>query len=401
MNPVGSFHNEVFSEGISSTKEASNGVKAGLLEAVVKEMQIGVLVMDAGKKLLYANPFFEKTFSVEGKSEGKNLSDVIKDKAVIEVIDRMLISKEEWPQEIAVEGKGGKFFEVRLVPFIISESIPRHPPLKKGEKRGILVKGGRRGDLQKVLIGFFHDVTEEKRVEAIKRDFVANVSHELRTPLSSIKGYAETLLDGALDDKKTLKNFLTIIDRHTNRMTALIEDLLTLSMLESHQMPMSFESLDIKGLINSIIQGFEKQAKDKDIEIIMDIGKEIPKVMADKDRLEQVVVNLVDNAIKYTNKGTVTVSSREVNDMLQIDVEDTGIGIPEKDILRIFERFYRVDKGRSRELGGTGLGLAIVKHIIQGHNGKIWVKSELGKGSVFSFALPLKKISNKANMLSN
>ncbi|MBI3399750.1 MAG: PAS domain S-box protein [Deltaproteobacteria bacterium] len=341
-------------------------MKAKLLEAVVDEMQNGVLVIDAKKRLLYANPFFEKTFSAAGKLEGKGLSEVVKDKTVLETVDRMLLSKEEKPQEIAVQGKGGRFFEARLVPFLIS-------------------------DLQKVIIGFFHDVTEEKRVEAIKRDFVANVSHELRTPLSSIKGYAETLLDGALDDKKTLKNFLTIIDRHANRMTALIEDLLTLSMLESHQMPMSFEPLDIKGLINSIIQGFEKQAKDKGIKLITDIGKEIPKIPADKDRLEQVIVNLADNAIKYTNNGTVRIFARKTDNMLQIDVEDTGIGIPEKDIPRIFERFYRVDKGRSRELGGTGLGLAIVKHIIQGHNGKIWVKSELGKGSVFSFALPVKE----------
>ncbi len=340
-----------------------------LLEAVVREMQIGVLVMDAEKKLLYANPFFEKTFSAAGKLEGKGLSEVVKDKTVLETVDRMLLSKEEKPQEIAVEGKGGRFFEVRLV----------HPPLANGGS----------GNLQKVLIGFFHDVTDEKRVEAIKRDFVANVSHELRTPLASIKGYAETLLDGALDDKKTLKNFLTIIDRHANRMTALIEDLLTLSMLESHQIPMSFESLDIKGLINSVTQGFEKQAKDKDIKLIMDIGKEIPKITADKDRLEQVIVNLVDNAIKYTNNGTVRIFARKTDNMLQIDVEDTGIGIPEKDIPRIFERFYRVDKGRSREMGGTGLGLAIVKHIIQGHNGKIWVRSEVGKGSAFSFDLPL------------
>src|SRR3970040_1310062 len=142
----------VFSEGISSTKEASNGVKAGLLEAVVKEMQIGVLVMDAGKKLLYANPFFEKTFSVEGKPEGKNLSGVIKDKAVIEVIEKMLSSKGKQPQEVTIQGKGSHILEARLVPFLISESIPPHPPLAKGG----------RGDLQKVLIGFFHDVTEEK-----------------------------------------------------------------------------------------------------------------------------------------------------------------------------------------------------------------------------------------------
>src|SRR3989338_1097057 len=358
----------VFSKDISSTKEASNGVKAKLLEAVVDEMQNGVLVIDAKKRLLYANPFFEKTFSLEGKPDGKNLSDVIKDKAVIEAIDRMLISKEEKPQEIAVEGKGGRFFEARLVPFLM-DAAPKS---------------------QMALIGFFHDVTEEKRVEAIKRDFVANVSNELRTPLASIKGYAETLLDGALDDKATLKNFLTIIDRHANRMTALIEDLLTLSMLESHQMPLSLKPLDIKGLISSIVQGFEKQAKDKGIELIINVNGKIPKVTGDKDRLEQVIVNLVDNAIKYTIKGTVKGSAAETADnMLRVDVEDTGIGIQEKDIPRIFERFYRVDKGRSRELGGTGLGMAIVKHIIQGHNGKIWIKSTLGKGSIFSFVIPL------------
>ena len=351
-------------------------IKEKILEAVISEIQIGVVVLGMNKQILYSNPFFEKTFSLSEKPAGKRLSDLINVPSFSKTLDSALSSDENQPREITIQGKGSQILEARLVPFAIDSS-------------------------SNVLIGFFHDVTEEKRVEAIKRDFVANVSHELRTPLSSIKGYAETLLDGAMSDKATLKNFLTIIDRHANRMTALIEDLLTLSMLESHQMPMNFESLDIKGLINSIIKGFEKQAKDKDIEIVMDIGKEIPKIMADKDRLEQVIVNLVDNAIKYTNKGTVTVSSREVDNMLQIDVEDTGIGIPEKDIPRIFERFYRVDKGRSRELGGTGLGLAIVKHIIQGHNGKIWVKSELGKGSSFSFSLPLGKASNRTNKLSN
>jgi len=357
-------------------------MKTGLLEAVVNELQIGVLVISDKKKLLYANPFFEKTFSVEGKPNGKNLSDVIKDKAVIEVIEKMLSSKGKQPQEITIQGRGSQILEARLVPFLISDFGFRISDLKIAHHTSPI------SHPQKVLIGFFHDVTEEKRVEAIKRDFVANVSHELRTPLASIKGYAETLLDGALEDKATLKNFLTIIDRHANRMTALIEDLLTLSMLESHQMPMSFESLDIKGLINSVIQGFEKQAKDKDIELIMNIGIEIPKITADKDRLEQVIVNLVDNAVKYTNKGTVRVLAEKSDDMLQVNVEDTGIGIPEKDIPRIFERFYRVDKGRSRELGGTGLGLAIVKHIIQGHNGKIWVKSQPGKGTTFSFTIP-------------
>lgn len=340
-------------------------MKGKLLEAVIREMQMGVIVLDPDKKILYANPFIYENFPLEGVIEGKKVDDIINDKALLKAIDTVFPLKGKKSQEITIQGKGNQVLEVRLVPFSIESG-------------------------SKVLIGFFQDVTEEKRVEAIKRDFVANVSHELRTPLASIKGYTETLLGGALDDKGILKKFLTIIDRHANRMTALIEDLLTLSKLESHQMPMTFEPLNIKNIISGVIQGFEKQVKDKGIEIIMDITDgEIPKVMGDKGRLEQVVVNLVDNAIKYTNDGVVKVVAKKVENVLRVDVEDTGIGIPEKDIPRIFERFYRVDKGRSRELGGTGLGLAIVKHIIQGHNGKIWVESRLGTGTTFSFTLPL------------
>ncbi len=334
-------------------------MKQKLLEAVVKELKIGVVVIDADKNILYANPFFEKTFSTDGCVEGKNIADIINNPAMLDAAAKVLSSNKNHPQEITMLGKGNQILDVRFVPD------------------------------SDVLIGFFHDVTEEKRVEAIKRDFVANVSHELRTPLASIKGYAETLLSGALEDKTSLKKFLTIIDKHANRMTALIEDLLTLSMLESHQMPMSFAPVEIKNIISGVMQGFEKQARDKGLQLIMDIEEDIPNVRGDRNRLEQVIINLVDNAIKYTNTGTVRVSAEKQDNMLRIDVEDTGIGIPEKDIPRLFERFYRVDKGRSREVGGTGLGLAIVKHIIQGHNGKIWVNSKLGKGAAFSFALPL------------
>ncbi len=378
MNPVRNSHNKkpkVPSKDLPSTEEASNGAKGKLLEAVVREMKMGVIVLDTDKEILYANPFIYKNFPLEGVMEGKKVSDIINDKALLKTIDTAFSLKGNKSHEITIEGKGNQILEVRLVPFSITPSSS--PPYKGGAGGG------------KVLIGFFQDVTEEKRVEAIKRDFVANVSHELRTPLASIKGYTETLLGGALDDKGILKKFLTVIDRHANRMTALIEDLLTLSKLESHQMPMTFEPLDIRNIISGVIQGFEKQVKDKGIEIIMDVGDTLPKIMGDKGRIEQVIVNLVDNAIKYTNDGVVKVVARKTDNVLRVDINDTGIGIPEKDIPRIFERFYRVDKGRSRELGGTGLGLAIVKHIIQGHNGKIWVESQLGKGTTFSFTLPL------------
>ena len=353
-------------------------MKEKLLEVVVREMQEGAVLIDSKGIILYANPFFKKTFTIDYPIEGIKFSEVVGDQLLVTTVDLVLFSRDRQSKEITIQGKGGQVLELRLIPFS---------------------QDGLNG-----VIGFFKDVSEEKRVEAIKRDFVANVSHELRTPLAGIKGYAETLLDGGMEDKSVLKNFLTIIDRHANRMTTLIEDLLTLSLLESHQIPLKFEPLDIRGMITTIIQGFEKQANDKGIELIFECGvrnaeygmkngtpeNEPLMVMGDRVRLEQVIVNLVDNAIKYTNKGSVRISAKGFDSMLQIDVQDTGIGIPEKDIPRIFERFYRVDKGRSRELGGTGLGLAIVKHIIQGHNGKIWVNSKTGKGTTFSFILPVK-----------
>jgi len=346
-------------------------VKEKFLEVIVSEMETGVIVIDGKKKILYANPFFMKTFSAEGDLKDKRLADIVNDETLLKTVDNVFSSKnmspnafigEGQPQEITIQGKKNQVLEARLVPFSMKTS--------------------------RVIIGFFRDVTEEKRVEAIKRDFVANVSHELRTPLASIKGYAETLLDGAMNEPETLKNFLSIINRHAGRMAVLIEDLLTLSMLESYHLPLKLEPVDVKALINSIIQGFEKNAGDKGLKLIADISDYIPSVTADRVRLEQVIVNLVDNAIKYTNSGAVRVTVNMADNMLKVDVEDTGIGIPEKDIPRIFERFYRVDKGRSRELGGTGLGLAIVKHIIQAHNGKIWVKSIPGKGTTYSFVLP-------------
>ena len=353
-------------------------MKQTLLEIVVREMQQGVVIVDDKGMILYANPFFQETFAINRPVEGVKFSDAISDHLLTTSVDSLLLSKKGESKEVTIQGKRDQVLEVRLVLFSQKE-----------------LKG---------VIGFFHDVSEEKRVEAVKRDFVANVSHELRTPLAGIKGYAETLLDGGMEDKSVLKNFLTIIDRHANRMTTLIEDLLTLSLLESHQIPLKFEPLDIQGMITTVIQGFEKQASDKGIELIFECGvrsaeygmkssaqeNEPLMVMGDRVRLEQVIVNLVDNAIKYTNKGSVRISVKDINNMLQIDVQDTGIGIPDKDIPRIFERFYRVDKGRSRELGGTGLGLTIVKHIIQGHNGKIWVNSKTCKGTTFSILLPVK-----------
>jgi two-component system phosphate regulon sensor histidine kinase PhoR len=332
-----------------------------ILKAIAKEMRSGVVVLNRDKKIRYANPFFEESFALDGELKGKSLDEFISSKRLLLAVDAFASTSEVPAAQIEIVERE-RVFNVRMV------------PTKEGETVNLLL--------------FVSDVTEEKLLESIKKDFVANVSHELRTPLASIKGYSETLLDGGLDDRKTLEDFLRIIDKHATRMSRLIDDLLILSRLESHQIQMVAEPLDISELASSIVEGFSKQAKDKGIELTLSASDDMPQMAGDRDRIEQVMTNLLDNAIKYTPAdGKVDVSLFVDDGEIRLDVRDTGLGIPEEDISRIFERFYRVDKARSRELGGTGLGLAIVKHIVQGLGGRVWVESKLGGGSTFSFAL--------------
>ncbi len=335
--------------------------REAILDAIAREMRTGVLVLDPEARVLYANPFFLVSFPAEGGAEGRAISGIVKNAQLLKAIDAFMRDTARASEELEV-AEGSRFFNVRLVPLVDGTSFS--------------------------LLLFLRDTTEEKNVETIKKDFVANVSHELRTPLASIKGYSETLLDGGMDDKSTLREFLRVIDRHATRMARLIDDLLILSRLESHQMPIVASPLDVRELVISTLKTFEKQAGDKGISMSADVPEELPKVNGDRDRLEQVVVNLLDNAIKYTPAGgSVNVGARREGTDVVVEVKDTGIGIPPGDLSRIFERFYRVDKARSRELGGTGLGLAIVKHIIQGHNGRLSVHSTPSKGSTFSFSL--------------
>lgn len=335
--------------------------KSVILETIAREMPTGVLVLNKAGKAVYANPFLLNAFPVKGGIEGKVVFEIIKNESLIKTIGDFIKAGGKKTEEIEIS-EGGRYFNVHIA------------SLKDKKDFSILL--------------FLQDITEEKRLEIIKKDFVANVSHELRTPLASIKGYSETLLDGGIDEKETQKEFLRVIDRHATRMARLIDDLLTLSRLESHQMTIVSAPVDIKELILATTDGFRMQAMDKGLKISADIPDGLPKVSGDKDRIEQVVVNLLDNAIKYTpTGGRVRVAACAKNKAVQVDITDTGIGIPAEDMPRIFERFYRVDKARSRELGGTGLGLAIVKHIINAHNGKLNVESKPGKGSTFSFSL--------------
>lgn len=232
-----------------------------------------------------------------------------------------------------------------------------------------------------------NDIEYMKKLQRVRSEFIGNVSHELRTPIFAIQGYIETLLNGAIEDQRVNRNFLLKANQHTINLNNLLNDLINISMIESGEMQMSFRYFELKPYLTSLVEELNHLAEEKNIKLILN---ELPNelyVLGDKERLKQVLTNLIHNAIKYTEKGHVEIIVEQEKKCVNIIIKDTGIGIPEEDIDRIFERFYRVDKARSRAVGGTGLGLSIVKHILEAHNSKITVKSQLGVGSEFSFRL--------------
>jgi two-component system phosphate regulon sensor histidine kinase PhoR len=353
------------SDEIKDKIEKANSERAKL-DLVLSSMFEGVIVTDETEKIILMNPSLRRLFLLDSNPEGKKPLEVVRNTAVEDMVEKIIEGKQQLAtEEITVNTPEEKVLKVNGVPIMRNNRL----------EGAILV---------------FHDITELRHLEKVRQDFVANVSHELRTPISSIKGYAETLLEGAIEDKDNAKEFISIIYQDANRLAALINDLLDLSKIESGKMKMNFAPLDPGLLIRRTVTVIENQAKAKSISIKLDIPAGLPKIKADETRFSQVMINLLDNAIKYSSEGgLVIVSTRVTDNVLQVDISDTGIGISEKDLPRIFERFYRVDKARSRELGGTGLGLSIVKHIVQAHGGQVWVKSELGHGSTFSFTILL------------
>lgn len=241
------------------------------------------------------------------------------------------------------------------------------------------------------LVLIFYNISELKKLENIKRDFVVNVSHELRTPLTVIKGYIETIEDD-IDEKN--QKYISIIKNHTNRLINIVQDLLTVSQLEEINVKLDISEIDVKLLFDSLRNTFDQKLKNKNIELLIDYNNNINGFKADAFKLEQMFINLIDNAIKYTEKGSIKVTATPESDHVKFVVSDTGIGIPIKDQDRIFERFYTVDKSRSRQLAGTGLGLSIVKHIVNLHRGKISLESEIEIGSKFTVLLPYSSTIN-------
>ncbi|MFA5062612.1 MAG: ATP-binding protein [Candidatus Omnitrophota bacterium] len=333
------------------------------LSAIFNSMIEGIIVVDKTSRIVSVNPAIEKIFGIlNADAQGKTFLEAVRNNEISEIINNVLTQGKSLSVEVTLVLPGHRIFEVNAVPIFENDSV-----------NGCLV--------------VIHDITEIRRLETIRRDFVANVSHELKTPLTSIKGFVETLLEGALDDKENNRNFLKIIQNHAERLNSLVNDLLSLSYLESKNISLEINDVNLSRVADEVILGFGSQLRKKRIEVVNGLAPDI-LVKADEERIKQVFTNLIDNALKFNReKGAIKIYSEEFNGKIRVIVEDSGIGIPEKDIPRIFERFYRVDKARSRELGGTGLGLSIVKHIVELHGGMVGVESSEGSGSRFFFTL--------------
>ena len=332
-------------------------------EALFNSMAEGLLLLDRDNKIQLANRAFNTLFGVTHDIRSRNILEALRLHELAEMAEFLGTAKQ------VVDA------ELRLLP-------PNERWLQVNGAAIFDAAGVRQGT---ILV--FHDLTRLKQLERTRQEFVANVSHELRTPLSLIKGYVETLLDGAKDNPEVASKFLQTIDRNAERLKLLIEDLLTISELESGRVKLSLQPLPLRPLIEKVLTDFKSRAEAKQLRL-QDQSADL-QVRADAGRLEQVLCNLIDNAIKYgRDQGSVTVRTRSVNGQVEVAIEDDGPGIPPESLERIFERFYRVDKARSRDQGGTGLGLSIVKHIVANHGGKTWAKSEPGRGSVFYFTVP-------------
>ncbi len=329
-------------------------LKKEQLNSIISSVQEGLLVFDKNGKIILSNESFKKIIR-ENAIEDKFYWEAVRVPQFADLIKKVT---EEGKSYIAEELPLQDKFFICSVTFLESRE-------------------------ETVVI--FYDITEMKNVEKIKKDFVVNVSHELRTPLTAIKGFVETLEESVEEENK---NFVEIIKRNTDRLINIVEDLLVLSELEEKGTSLELEDLQLKEMVERILTIFEHRIEEKGLTLVLHVENAIPPIMADAFKLEQALINLIDNAVKYTEKGTIALSLRHVDNKVMIEIKDTGIGIPEEHIPRIFERFYVVDKSRSKRLGGTGLGLSIVKHIVLLHNGTLQVKSSPSQGTTFSITLP-------------
>jgi len=348
------------------------------LENILTNMGEGVLLVNGASEITYANPAAIAMLELPDTYIGRALIEINR------IPELHALLKEAEQTEAAA------FAEIRLGNLREPEAEVTVVPVSFGREYVIVI----------------HDVSQVRQLERIRADFVANVSHELRTPLTAIQGYAETLLNSNLGGNKTREQFIIKILNHAGRLSRLVSDLLELARLESGEIELKRAPCHLNAFYEPILDVFEPALEEAGLVLTWEVPENLPQVNVDQQLVMQIFVNLIDNAIKYTpDGGTITVSAETGNanaddtdgttNEVIIHVKDTGIGIPLESQSRVFERFYRVDKGRARDMGGTGLGLAIIKHIVLCHNGRIWLESILGEGTVFHFALPAEITENR------
>ncbi len=336
------------------------------LGAILSTLIESIVAIDFQGKLLFLNPAAKKLFGIESQElRGRPYLEVLRHSPLNEVLTHALTRHEKVHKEITLHSPSEHIVSVQALPVDYGQG-----------QTGVLAS--------------LYDITELRKLENVRREFVANVSHELKTPLTSIKGYAETLLDGAIDDPKHNRVFLETIQEHTNNLSRLIDDVLDLSTIEAERVNYRMEPVAIGDVTNRIIKALEPTAKAKKVSVMSDLAPSLPKVRADREKLAQIIMNLMENAIKFNKPGgEVRVSAEPNGIVLKIKIEDTGRGIAPEDLPRVFERFYRGNKDRSHEIPGTGLGLAIVKHLVEAHQGTVIVQSIPTQGSTFHVSLPL------------
>jgi len=325
----------------------------------------GVAVVNGSERLLFANRGFVEILALDVPPQsGRALVEVIRQTELLEAVRRVLKGEPRVETEVVTGTLRQHFFAATVA------------AVRAGENSGAVI--------------VLHDITDLRKLERVRRDFVANVSHEFKTPLTAIQGFAETLLTGALDDVQNRERFLGIILEHARRLARLTDDLLKLSKMDADRLELEIDRMSVSQFVDSCLETAQRRAAQKELNIAVDVPDGLPDIAGDRRRLAEVLQNLLDNAIQYTLPGgRITLSARTSRGDVVFTVADTGIGIPQADQPRIFERFYRVDVARSREVGGTGLGLAIARHLMEVHGGRIWVESEVGQGSRFHFSVPI------------
>jgi len=328
------------------------------MEAIFKNMADGVIALDKDGEVIYVNPAAFRLLEIEEENSYETLGQRLREDLKLNLKNEM-----EAQKDLMVK---------------INNSILK-----------VIIAPMKREDKSAGFILILHDITKEQKLEEMRREFVANVSHELRTPLTTIKSYTETLLDGALKDDQVSWQFLNVINEEADRMTRIVNDLLELSRLDNKEVRFNKSAINLAYVLGSAVSKMRVNADKKGVKLFWEIKEDAPLCFADSDKMEQVFQNILSNAIKYTpSGGSITVRLWDEDNYVFTSVKDTGIGIPKEDLPRIFERFYRVDKTRSREFGGTGLGLSIAKEIVKAHEGEIEIKSEVGKGTEVIVKIP-------------